>query len=105
LIPTTAITGCILCYLSYFGIGRYEEAETTLRRRIIRRPDTDISRVLLAACLGHLGRFEEALRNWREALRYNPSYSLVQKRETLPYKNPQDFERIVDGLRKAGLPE
>jgi adenylate cyclase len=91
--------------ISYFGIGRYEEAETTLRRRIIRRPDTDISRVLLAACLGHLGRFEEAISNWREALRYNPSYSLVQKRETLPYKNPQDFERIVEGLRKAGLPE
>jgi len=23
----------------------------------------------------------------------------------LPYKNPDDFERVVEGLRKAGLPE
>jgi hypothetical protein len=25
--------------------------------------------------------------------------------EVLPYKNPDDFERVVEGLRKAGLPE
>jgi hypothetical protein len=23
----------------------------------------------------------------------------------LPYKNPEDFEKVIDGLRKAGLPE
>ncbi len=28
-----------------------------------------------------------------------------QVRRVLPYKNPDDFERIADGLRKAGLPE
>jgi hypothetical protein len=23
----------------------------------------------------------------------------------LPYKNPEDFEKVTDGLRKAGPPE
>ena len=29
--------------------------------------------------------------------------SLEQRREVLPYKYPADFDRILDGLRKAGL--
>jgi adenylate cyclase len=91
--------------LTYFGAGRYEDAAAALRRRIIRRPDTDISRVLLAACYGFLGRPEEARALWREALECNPGYSLEQKRRVLPYRNPADFERLADGLRKAGLPE
>ena len=27
------------------------------------------------------------------------------RRKVLPYKNPDDFERVVEGLRKAGLVE
>ncbi|MGH6934030.1 MAG: hypothetical protein ACREEE_16555, partial [Dongiaceae bacterium] len=62
-------------------------------------------RVLLAACCGQLGRAEEARALWQEALRINPDYSLEHRRRVLPYKDPADFERIVEGLRKAGLPE
>ena len=88
---------------SHFMLGRYKEAAATLRRRLIRNPDSDVSRVLLAACYGHLGRFEEARAEWAEALRVNPDYSLEQKRRILPYKNPADFDRITEGLKKAGL--
>jgi len=74
-----------------------------LKRRLTRHPETDISRVLLAACYGHLGRAEDARAQWQEALRVNPNYSLEHRRNVLPYKNPSDFELLVDGLRKAGL--
>jgi adenylate cyclase len=38
-------------------------------------------------------------------LRIKPGHSLDQRRKLLPYKNPEDFEKVVEGLRKAGLPE
>ncbi|RWB92805.1 adenylate/guanylate cyclase domain-containing protein [Mesorhizobium sp.] len=86
-----------------FQLGRYEEAIGILKRRLVRNPDTDVSRVLLAASYGHLGRCEEARHEWQEVFRVNPDYSLEHRRKVLPYKNPDDFELVVDGLRKAGL--
>jgi adenylate cyclase len=88
-----------------YQLGRYEAAVDILKRRIIRNPDTDASRVLLAASYGQMGLVEEARSAWREVFRVNPAYSLEHRRKVLPYKNPEDFERIVEGLRKAGLPE
>jgi adenylate cyclase len=86
-----------------FQLRRYEEAISILKRRLVRNPGTDVSRVLLAASYGHLGRFEEARHEWQEVFRVNPDYSLEHRRKVLPYKNPDDFELVVDGLRKAGL--
>jgi adenylate cyclase len=89
---------------SQFALSRYADAEATLKRRLVRNPDTDVSRVLLAACYGHLGRKDEAREVWQETLRVNPDYSLEHRRRVLPYKDPADFDRIVEGLHKAGLP-
>jgi adenylate cyclase len=88
---------------SYFMLGWYEEAVTALRRRLERNTATDVSRVLLAACYGQLGRSEEARAEWAEALRINPAYSLEHRRRILPYADPTDFERVIEGLHKAGL--
>jgi TolB-like protein len=87
----------------YFQLNRYEEAVEMLRRRLMKAPQTDMSRVLLASAYGHLGRTSEARDEWREALRINPDYSLEHRRRVLPYKKPADFELMVEGLRKAGL--
>jgi len=32
-------------------------------------------------------------------------FGLEHRRKVLPYKNPEDFEHLVEGLRKAGLVE
>jgi len=86
-----------------FQLRRYDEAVGILKRRIDRNPHTDASRVLLAASYGHLGRFDEARAEWQEVYRINPDYSLEHRRDVLPYKNPDDFELIIEGLRKAGI--
>jgi hypothetical protein len=60
--------------------------------------------MLLASCYGHLGRAEDARITWAELLKVNPDFSLSQRAHVLPYKDPGDFQRIAEGLAKAGLP-
>ena len=87
-----------------YQLGRYAEAVGILKRRILRNPETDASRALLAAAYGQMELLEEAREAWRELMRVNAEYSVEHRRKVLPYKNPDDFERFVEGLRKAGLP-
>ena len=89
--------------LATFHLERYEETVGLLLQRLNRNPVTDVSRALLAASYGHLARLDEARAAWQEVLRVNPDFSLEHRRKVLPYKNPEDFESMVDGLRKAGL--
>ncbi|EGE61088.1 UNVERIFIED_ORG: adenylate cyclase [Rhizobium esperanzae] len=88
---------------AWFQLRRYEEAVELLLQRVNRNPVTDVSRALLAACYGHLDRFEEARATWQEVLRINPDFSLEYRRKVLPFKNSADFELAVEGLRRAGV--
>jgi TolB-like protein/Flp pilus assembly protein TadD len=89
---------------AYFQMGLYDDATALLKRRLEQSPNSDMSRVLLAAAYGWTGRLDEARSEWRQALAINPQYSLKHRRDTLPYKDASSFERIVEGLAKAGLP-
>jgi len=94
-----------LLALAHFQLEEYEQAVEVLKRRLVRKPESDISRVLLASLHGHMGNLEASRAEWAEVLRINPEYSLEHRRTILPYKNPADFEQLVDGLRKANLVE
>ncbi|MCZ6863392.1 MAG: tetratricopeptide repeat protein [Alphaproteobacteria bacterium] len=82
----------------------YNEAVRLLKRRIRQQPDTDISRALLAACYGHLGFTAKARDAWAGLREINPDFSIERRAKVVPYRNPDDWELFVDGLRKAGLP-
>jgi adenylate cyclase len=88
----------------HFALGNYEAAAEHLLKRIARTPGTDASRMLLAACYGHLGRIDDAREVWAQMLKVNPDFSLAQRESVLPYKDARDFQRIAEGLKKAGLP-
>jgi adenylate cyclase len=58
---------------AYFHQGHYPQAADALKRRLIRKPESDISRVLLASTYGHLGDFDKSQIEWEAALRFNPN--------------------------------
>jgi adenylate cyclase len=68
-----------------------------------RNPNFLPARRMLAVVYAELGRDKEARAEVAEILRISPEASLERWRERMPYKNQADLERLIAGLRKAGL--
>jgi TolB-like protein len=81
--------------------GKYAEAlEAAVR---INMPGFFYAQAALAAALGQLGQREAAEKAAREVLALRPDFAAVARREYAKWYDPEDIERFVDGLRKAGL--
>ncbi len=76
---------------AYYQLQRYEEAENVVKRRIFRTPETDASRVLLAATYGQTGRLDEAREQWREVLRDQPSLFSGTQAQGAALQEPRRF--------------
>jgi adenylate cyclase len=87
-----------------FSLGQYAAAIDAIEQRLARNPQSETAYALLASCYGHLGQPERSREAWAHALAMNPDFSVERRRRVLPFRNPEDFERRVEGLRKAGLP-
>ncbi|MEC4688772.1 MAG: tetratricopeptide repeat protein [Nitrospirota bacterium] len=90
---------------AYLLTGQYDEAIEALKQRLRRNPESGEAHVLLAAAYGKLGRENEAQAALAEFLKPRPYYTLRHYAQGEFYKNTEDLERVLDGLRKAGLPE
>jgi tetratricopeptide (TPR) repeat protein len=88
---------------SYRLMGNYEEAVRFYKRLLQDQPDHLPGNLNLTATYSAMGRAEDARAQAAEVLRINPKFSLERWAKTLRYKNPDDLERTVDALRKAGL--
>ena len=94
----------ILC-ASHYMLNQYEAAVEAGEQAVSRDPNHYIPHALLAAALAQSEKMDEARRHAREVLRLNPSFSLRQYAEFLPFKNKADINHRVAGMRKAGLPD
>ena len=90
---------------AYLLTEKYDEAIEALRQRLRRNPNSSEAHVLLAAVYGKLGRENEAQAALAEFLEPRPYYTLRHYAQGEFYKNPEDLDYVLDGLRKAGLPE
>ena len=88
---------------SQLALERYDDAEESFKRRLIRMPRSDVTRIYLASLYGYTGRIEQARQMWREAMEINPAFSVVHLMGLLPYVDPAPLERFAEGLRRAGL--
>jgi len=89
--------------LAYRLTGRNEEALAAYKRALARNPDLLVAHFMLAAIYSELGREEEARAEVAELLRLSPGFSLEVARQRTPYKDQAKLERLLAGLRKAGL--
>jgi adenylate cyclase len=95
-------------YLSILGfayrlMGRHEEAMATLKSALSRNPNFIPARAHLLVAYSELGQEAEARAEAAEILRISPNFSLEGVRQRLPFKDQTDLERLLAGLRKAGL--
>ncbi len=84
-----------------YGQGKYAEAlEVAIR---IDMPDYFYAPAARAAALGQLGRRDAAQKELRELLALRPDFATEARREYAKWYDPELVERMLDGLRKAGL--
>ena len=90
---------------AYRDIGRYEEAIVQLKKAINLTPDDLFPHIALAATYSLSSHDKEARAEVSEVLRIQPKISLKRLAKQVAYKNQADIDRLINALRKAGLPE
>jgi TolB-like protein len=88
-----------------FSAERYEEAIDWAKQANEENPQFAGAYRILAACYGRLERGDEAKAAMADLLKHMPGLTIAATRKQVPLKRPEDLERYLDGLRKAGLPE
>jgi adenylate cyclase len=93
--------------ISYYYERDYVAAAEAARRAIARYPIARYSNNVmpyrwLAAALGQLGRSDEARAALHTAMTTVPTAFDRVVRNRLPWHRPEDYEHLLDGLRKAG---
>jgi TolB-like protein/class 3 adenylate cyclase len=88
--------------MAFYSARRYAEALGMLAGG---RSWSSWSSMYLAACLARLNRLDEARAGIAKWSAECPALSIVEYARNEPFKNGADLEHLLDGLRKAGLPE
>jgi adenylate cyclase len=89
---------------AYINARKYEIALRHLRESIRLKPDYANTYHVLAICLGHLGRVDEAKAAAQRCERLRPG--LMKRRAHWNiYLDPEANKNLTEGLRKAGLVE
>jgi adenylate cyclase len=86
-----------------FVAGRYEEALPCADTSLRENSGVPGAYRLRAACLGQLGRVDEAKTALAEFLRLSPDATVTSTVAQVPLKRPEDLQRYIDALKRAGL--
>ena len=87
---------------AHFVAGRYAEAITALSRSSTMPVWVQ---AYLAASHALADKIDRARELAAQLVRLTPDFSATRLAAKEPYKRPTDGEHLLDGLRKAGLPE
>jgi adenylate cyclase len=100
-LPRTLSHLCIACRKA----RRYEEAVAVCRQLLRRDPNYLLAHLTLAATFVEMDKMEEARAEISEVLRIDPKYAVKVVPRSFPWKDRDEIDRLIDSLRKAGLPD
>jgi tetratricopeptide (TPR) repeat protein len=88
---------------AYFFNRDFNHAAAEYEKALKLNPEFMSSYIGLTATYSLLGMDKKAHAAAEQLLRLNPNLSLKDLRKSMPYKDPADFNLLIDGLQKAGL--
>jgi len=91
--------------LAHLCCGRYEEALEYATRSESIYDGWDTTYRVMASALAHLERMDEAAAAVTRLCELAPNLTVSGLRERWPLRNKDKLEMILDGLRRAGLPQ
>ena len=90
---------------AHFLAGRYEEASDWANKALREQPNYPAATRILAASKALLGQLTEAQGAMVSLRKFDPSLRGSSVPELYPVRRPEDLAKLVEGLRKAGLPD
>jgi adenylate cyclase len=90
---------------SQYLLGELEKAVASLHRALRLNPDFHVADIFLALCYSELGLDDEAGRHLERALGAWDDLTMDEARSRFRYGDPAVTDRVLEGLRRAGLPE
>ena len=91
--------------LSHLLLRQYEQALTRFNRMVERAPKFMNVYAYLACAYVELDRLDDANNAVNTLLEITPQYTLKEAARIFPYQIDEVGNRILDALRKAGMPE
>ena len=91
--------------MSHLLSGRYAEAVELAAQSAATHADWDSTYWVLAPACGHLDQIDKARAAVAKLLLLAPGATVSRYRTLLPFKDERRLAVVLDGLRKAGLPE
>jgi len=90
---------------AHLFLGNHEEAAELAQKAVRLRGTRWLGYVCLVSALGHLGRAEDANKAMKELKDAQPQATISFVKEYMSITDADCMDHLLDGLRKAGLPE
>jgi TolB-like protein/class 3 adenylate cyclase/Tfp pilus assembly protein PilF len=90
---------------SHLFQGRYQEALHWTGRSRAHQANWPVAMRAAAVANALAGNLDEARKIVAHLRQIDPQTCILHLKEFLPYSRPEDMERMIEGLRLAGLPE
>jgi len=87
---------------AHYFLREYEAAAEAAEQAVRFNPDFPLNRFWLPVALSQLGRSTEANEALQSAVAVGSRVFEVFVRQRMPFMRPEDYDHILDGLRKAG---